>query len=239
MKPAPRALVLAAGRGTRLRPLTDVRPKPLIDVAGQPLIAHHLRGLAKAGVREVVVNLGWLGRQLAEALGSGARFGLSLRYSEEGWPALETGGGVRQALALLGDAPFLLINGDVLSDFPLAQLVAVARTLPARDLAHLVLVPNPAHHRAGDFALSDGRLVTHGPCLTFAGLSVQRPALFATLAAGRAAPAAPLWCTAMAQGRLSGERFDGAWFDVGTPERLAQAADWLRRTGWSTPNASA
>ena len=213
-----KAFILAAGRGERMRPLTDHTPKPLLPVRGRPLIEWHLQKLATAGVREVVVNLGWLGERLRAHLGDGSRFGVTIAYSEEGWPALETGGGLRQALPLLGDEPFLLVNGDVFTDLDFAPLVA--RGLKPEELAHLVLVPNPAQHPQGDFALRDGQVSDAAPRLTYSGIALLRPGLFADRAPG-AFPLAPLLKQAMAQGRVSGVRHDGQWSDVGTPERLA------------------
>lgn len=200
-----------------MRPLTDTTPKPLLNVHGAPLIVHHLRRLAAAGVEEAVVNLGWLGHRIREALGDGSAWGLRLRYSDEGWPALETGGGIRRALPLLGPAPFLLVNADVHTDLPLAPLMA---PLPTGDLARLVLVPNPPHHPEGDFGLVDGRVVLTAPRLTYAGLALLHPALFDGVADG-AFPLAPLLRQAIAGARVGGFRYDGPWSDVGTPERLA------------------
>lgn len=217
----PRAMLLAAGRGERMRPLTDHTPKPLLPVRGRPLVEHHLAQLAAAGVREVVINLGWLGARIREALGDGGRLGLAIRYSEEGWPALETGGGIHHALPLLGDAPFLVVNGDVYSDYPLHRLVERARELPAGDLAHLVLVENPAHNLRGDFALEQGRIKEPAsPQYTFSGLSVLRPALFAHCRPG-AFGLAPLLRAAAERGQVGAELHRGQWSDVGTPERLA------------------
>jgi MurNAc alpha-1-phosphate uridylyltransferase len=211
-----KAMVLAAGRGERLRPLTDQTPKPLLEVRGQPLIAWHLRSLARAGVREAVINLSWLGAQLRAALGSGERFGLRISYSEEPEGALEVGGGIFHALPLLGAAPFLVVNGDTYTDLDFAHL-----SIPPHSLAHLVLVPNPAHHPQGDFALREGAVGTTGePRLTYSGIGVFRPELFAGCSAGRF-PLLPLLHGAIAARRLSGERYDGAWTDVGTAARLA------------------
>jgi len=212
-----KAFILAAGRGERMRPLTDHTPKPLLMVRGKPLIEWHLEKLSVAGVREVVVNLGWLGERLRAALGDGSRFDLRITYSEEGWPALETGGGLHRALPHLGDAPFLLVNGDVFTDLPFAPLLA--RGLAGGALAHLVLVPNPVQHPRGDFALVDGQVVDAEPRLTYSGIAVLHPQLFAGCAAG-AFPLAPLLQRAMVAGRVSGERHEGLWSDVGTPERL-------------------
>jgi len=212
-----KAFILAAGRGERMRPLTDHTPKPLLMVRGKPLIEWHLEKLSVAGVREVVVNLGWLGERLRAAVGDGSRFDLRITYSEEGWPALETGGGLHRALPHLGDAPFLLVNGDVFTDLPFAPLLA--RGLAGEALAHLVLVPNPAQHPRGDFALVDGQVADAEPRLTYSGIAVLHPQLFAGCAAG-SFPLAPLLQRAMVAGRVSGERHEGLWSDVGTPERL-------------------
>ena len=208
-----------------MRPLTDVTPKPLIPVAGRPLIEHHLCRLREAGIVEVVINLGWLGERLREHLGDGRSLGLSIAYSEEGWPALETGGGIFHALPLLGAAPFMLVNGDVWTDYPLERLVVRASELPADDLAHLLLVPNPTHNPRGDFGLAGdeghGRLITAcAESFTFSGVSLLRPELFADCTAG-AFPLAPLLRDAAIRGRVSAELHRGAWIDVGTPERLA------------------
>jgi MurNAc alpha-1-phosphate uridylyltransferase len=212
-----KVFILAAGRGERMRPLTDQTPKPLLRVAGMPLIEHHLRRVAAAGLRQVVINLGWLGAQIREALGDGAAHGLDIRYSDEGWPALETGGGIHHALPLLGDAPFLLLNGDVYTDLPLSELM---RPLAEDDVARLALVPNPPHHLQGDFGLQSGRVVMAAPHLTYTGCAQLDPALFRGCEPG-AFPLAPLLRAAIADGRVSGMRHDGLWSDVGTPERLA------------------
>lgn len=223
MNTAPHAMILAAGRGSRLQPLTDTVPKPLVEVGGETLICRHLRRLADAGVHEVVVNLGWLGQSLKEAVGDGSRFGVRIAWSEEGWPALETGGALLRARPLLGTEPFLLVNSDIWSDYPLARLVQTARELPAATLAHLVLVDNPGHHSQGDFGLVDGRVVAGPPRLTFSGLSVHRPQLVDETRERGAFPILPLWEKAIAQQRVSGEHYTGRWFDVGTPQRLEQA----------------
>ncbi|MDO9453997.1 MAG: nucleotidyltransferase family protein [Stagnimonas sp.] len=212
-----KAFILAAGRGERMRPLTDHTPKPLLSVRGKPLIEWHLEKLAAAGVREVVINLGWLGEKVEAHLGDGSRFDVSIRYSPEGWPALETGGGLHHALPLLGAEPFLLINGDVFTDLPFAPLRA--RGLQAGDLAELVLVPNPPQHPVGDFALVQGRVVDAEPRLTYSGIALMHPALFAGCHPG-AFPLAPLLKQAMAAGAVAGSRHDGLWTDVGTPDRL-------------------
>jgi MurNAc alpha-1-phosphate uridylyltransferase len=213
-------MILAAGRGERMRPLTDRVPKPLLEVGGRSLIEHHLDALARAGFRDVVVNLAHQGPQIREALGDGAAHGLRIQYSDESPEALETGGGIFRALPLLGDGPFLVVNGDVWTDYPFR-----ARELPESRLAHLVLVDNPQHHPEGDFRLDDGRLSNAGgPRLTFAGIGYYRAALFAGCRDG-AFPLAPLLRAACDLGLVSGEHHRGAWTDVGTPERL----DALRR----------
>ena len=210
-----KAMVLAAGRGERLKPLTDTTAKPLVPVGGEPLVARHLRALAAAGVRDVVMNVAWLADQVTAALGDGGRWGVRIAYSREPWPALETGGGIFRALPLLGDAPFLLVNGDVWTDVDLAAL-----RLPAGMLAHLVLVPNPDHNPAGDFALEGGRvLASGGGRLTYSGVAVLDPALFTGCRPGRF-PLAPLLRDAARAGRVTGQVHRGAWLDVGTPERL-------------------
>lgn len=221
-----KAMLLAAGRGERMRPLTDATPKPLLPVAGRPLIAWHLSRLAAAGVDEVVINLSWLGEQIAAALGDGAAHGLRIHYSREPWPALETGGGIRQALPLLGDQPFLLVNGDVYTDVDFTAL-----RLADGDLAQLVLVPNPPHHPRGDFHLSGGRITAaDGERLTYSGIGLVHPALLSQAEPGRF-PLLPWLLRALEAGRLGGQRHDGLWIDVGTPERLADLDDRLRRMG--------
>ncbi len=210
-------MILAAGRGERMRPLTDRTPKPLLPVAGKPLIAYHLEALARAGFREVVINHAHLGAMIEEALGDGGHWGLRIRYSPEPPGALETGGGIRQALPLLGTGPFLVVNGDVWCDYDFSR-----PALAAGDLAHLLLVDNPPHHPEGDFLLDGGRVREGaGERLTFAGIGVYRPELFDGTGPG-AFPLAPLLRRAMAAGRVSGERLTGRWVDVGTPQRLRQ-----------------
>lgn len=221
-----KAMILAAGKGERLRPLTLHTPKPLVRAAGVPLIEYHLRALAAAGFAELVINHAWLGRQIEDYLGDGARFGLRIAYSAEGEP-LETGGGIFQALPLLGDEPFVLVNGDIFTDYPFAEL-----RRPLDGLAHLVLVDNPSHHAQGDFRLAGGRVdeldgAAVGPSLTYSGLAVLSPALFAGCQPG-AFKLAPLLRRAMAAGLVSGERYAGRWVDVGTHERLAEVERLLR-----------
>jgi N-acetyl-alpha-D-muramate 1-phosphate uridylyltransferase len=213
-----KAMLLAAGRGERMRPLTDSCPKPLLQVAGKPLIAWHLERLANAGIRNVVINLSWLGEMIAATLGDGSRYGVAIQYSREPWPPLETGGGIVQALPMLGEGPFLLVNGDVYCDIDFSVL----RIAPL-DLAQLVLVPNPPQHPRGDFGLADGgRVVAEGgQRLTYSGVALIRPDFFAGAAPGRF-PLLPWLTRALQAGRLGGQRHDGVWLDVGTPERLAQ-----------------
>ncbi|MDF8365059.1 N-acetylmuramate alpha-1-phosphate uridylyltransferase MurU [Achromobacter anxifer] len=216
-----RAMILAAGRGERMRPLTDRLPKPLLSVGGQPLIVWHLRRLAAAGIRDIVINHAWLGHEIVRALGDGGAFGVRIRYSAEE-TALETAGGIAQALPLLGDEPFLVVNGDVWCDWDPAAAPDLARGLPGGG-AWLLLVDNPPQHPAGDFRLeADGGIHTLGePRLTFAGIGVYHPSLFADVPRGAAAPLAPLLRQAMARGLVRGARHMGKWTDVGTPQRLA------------------
>ncbi|HBG30789.1 MAG TPA: mannose-1-phosphate guanylyltransferase [Gammaproteobacteria bacterium] len=210
-------MILAAGRGTRMRHLTDQLPKPMLPVGGKPLLFHHLERAAQAGLSEVVINLAYRGEAIRAAVGDGRAFGLEVRYSDEGLHALETGGGIARALPLLGPGPFTVINGDVWTDYPLGQ-----DRLPDGDLAHLVLVDNPAHHPEGDFQLdASGRVQNEGADrLTFAGIGIYHPDLFEGAPSGAFALAS-LLRPAMAAGHVSGPRHTGAWVDVGTPERLA------------------
>ncbi|MDH5444091.1 MAG: nucleotidyltransferase family protein [Gammaproteobacteria bacterium] len=218
-----KAMILAAGRGARMRPLTDTTPKPLLKVGGQTLIEYHLQNLHRAGIREVVINHAWLGEQIEDFLGDGSRYGLQIEYSREG-EALETAGGMLKALSLLGEAPFLAINGDIWTDFPLSELPSTLE-----GLAHLVLVNNPPQHPQGDFMLNNGLLQTTGiDCLTFSGIGLYHPRLFAGLEPGKR-PLAPLLRGAMEQGKVGGEHYQGLWFDIGTPERLAALDDMLQQ----------
>lgn len=213
-----KAMILAAGRGERMRPLTDGIPKPLLKVGDQRLIEYHLQRLAAKGFSDVVINTSWLGSQIPQVLGDGSRYGLHIHYSHEGEPPLETAGGIAHALSLLGDDTFLVINGDIWCDYepnPEQQLEG--------HLAHLVLVDNPAHNPEGDFALVDGLVSNEAEaCYTFSGIGYYHPELFRGLDPSRPAPLAPLLCTAIAGGMVSGELFSGQWLDIGTPERLAQ-----------------
>lgn len=211
-------MLLAAGRGERLRPLTDNMPKPLIEVQGQALIEHHLYRLAADGFTEVLINVAWLADKIKQRLGDGSRYGVHIDYSEERQGALETGGGILKALPLLDKGAFLTLNADVYTDFPFASLKSV---LKPGDLAHLVMVPNPAHHTQGDFRLSaDGRVHVDGePRLTYSGVGVHHPEFFKDCAPGRF-PMLPLWQQAIRAGRVSGQCYAGRWYDVSTPESL-------------------
>jgi MurNAc alpha-1-phosphate uridylyltransferase len=221
-----RAMILAAGRGERMRPLTDLTPKPLLTVGGKPLIVWHIEKLVRSGVRDIVINHAWLGEQIEAALGDGRAFGASIAYSRE-HTALETAGGIAQALPLLGDAPFLVVNGDVFTDFDFAVLAGLAL---GDALAHLVLIDNPAHHPRGDFALVEGKVTEDAADrLTFSGIGLYRPALFTGIARGARAQLAPLLREAMRGGRVTGWHHRGCWTDVGTAERLAQLDTTLRR----------
>jgi len=217
-----KAMILAAGVGERMRPLTDHTPKPLLRVAGVPLIGHHLRRLAAAGFRELVINVSHLADQVMEYCGEGQEWGVSVAYSVEESP-LETAGGILNALPLLGEAPFLVVNGDIWIDYPFGRL---ARYVLKRDeTAHLVMVGNPPQHPGGDFALDDdGRIRTLAPGVagrTYAGVGIYTRAFFAGVRPGKL-PMRPLLDAAIAQGRLGGEYYRGQWHDVGTPERLRE-----------------
>lgn len=224
-----RAMILAAGRGERMRPLTDHCPKPLLPAADKPLIVYHLERLAAAGFKDIVINHAHLGEQLLAALGNGAQWDLSITWSPEPVGALETAGGICQALPHLdagNDAPFLVINGDIYCDWPIQSI-----HLAQEDLAHLVLVDNPPQHPTGDFVLQGQRVsdkTAAMPTLTFAGIGFYRPSLFKNLTAGEPAKLAPLLRAAMAEHRVSGEHHQGRWEDVGTPERLAALDAELR-----------
>ena len=210
-----KAMILAAGRGERMRPLTDTVPKPLLRIGGQTLIERHVHALARAGIAELVINHAWLGEQIEKALGNGEAYGVSIRYSPEGDSSLETGGGIMNALPLLGSEPFLVVNADIWTDFPFDSLPS-----QPDGLTHLVMVENPQHHPDGDFSLSEGRLSESGPAmLTFSGIGVYRPEVFADCSPG-AFPLGPLLRNYMAAGQVSGECYTGSWFDIGTPERL-------------------
>jgi MurNAc alpha-1-phosphate uridylyltransferase len=213
-----KAMILAAGRGERMRPLTDHTPKPLLPAAGTPLIEHTIAQLVAAGFREIIINHAHLGRQIEERLGNGERFGAVIRYSPEGEEGLETAGGIINALPLLGDDAFLAVNGDIATDFPFAGL----KNLNI-DLAHLILVGNPEHNRQGDFGLdSAGNVIENGAeKFTFSGIGLYRPELFGNMPVGKI-KLAPLLRAAMSECRVSGQKFDGFWMDIGTPQRLKE-----------------
>ena len=222
-----KAFILAAGRGERMRPLTDTTPKPLLLAGGKPLIVWHLERLADSGFRDVVINHAHLSAQIEAALGDGSQFGLSIRYSPEPPGALETAGGIAHALPLLGNESFLVVNGDVWCDWDFRHAHALAGSL-----AHLIFVANPPQHAGGDFCL-DGETVHYassgiGPTLTYAGTGVFSPEFFATVPAGAVMKMRPLLDAAIAHGKVSGERHNGRWVDVGTPERLAELDQELR-----------
>ncbi|MBI4742572.1 MAG: nucleotidyltransferase family protein [Betaproteobacteria bacterium] len=218
-----KAMILAAGRGERMRPLTDTMPKPLLRAGGKPLVVWHLERLAAAGFREVVINRAHLGEQMVSALGDGGDFGLSIAWSAEPPGALETGGGIARALPLLGDQAFLAVNGDIWCDWDFARARGIAAGGTG---AHLVFVDNPPHHPGGDFCL-DGGIVRDaaggiGKVLTYAGIGVFSPAFFSAVPRGAAMKLRPLLDAAIAREEISGERHAGRWFDVGTPQRLAE-----------------
>jgi MurNAc alpha-1-phosphate uridylyltransferase len=225
-----KAMILAAGRGERMRPLTDSMPKPLLTVGSKPLIVWHIERLVAAGFKQLVINHAYLGQQIEAALCDGSQWGANIVYSAEG-VALETAGGIANALPLLGDAPFLVVNGDVFCEMDLSHLKQV---LDKPNLAHLVMVNNPLQHLKGDFVLQDGKLKSDSlnangeEKLTFSGIGVYSPVLFEQLARGEAAKLAPLLTQAMLNGLVTGEHFHGVWHDIGTPERLQAIDDTLR-----------
>jgi N-acetyl-alpha-D-muramate 1-phosphate uridylyltransferase len=215
-----KAMILAAGRGVRMGAFTEAQPKPLLQIGGTSLIERHLARLAASGVRDVVINLSYRGAQIRERLGDGARFGVEIAFSDEGEPPLETGGGIRHALPLLGVEPFVLVNSDVCTDFDFASLEAAREST-------LVLVPNPKHHPRGDFGVdAAGYVRAEPPLLTYSGIALLDPALFAELRPGRS-PLKPVLDAAIAKRALRGRRYEGVWIDVGTPERLDEAHRWV------------
>jgi N-acetyl-alpha-D-muramate 1-phosphate uridylyltransferase len=210
------AMILAAGRGERMRPLTDTTPKPLLCIHGQPLIARHVERLAQSGIELIVINLAWLGWMIRDYLGDGSRYGVSIQYSEESPRALETAGGIFRALPTLRPGPFLVVNSDVFTDYPFERLM-----LDAERDAHLVLVPNPPQHPNGDFGIENGFALPSAPVqYTFAGIAAYRPEFFFGCTEG-VFPLKPLLVRSMAARRCSAELYSGRWDDVGTPERLA------------------
>lgn len=228
-----KAMILAAGHGTRMRPLTDHTPKPLLEVGGKPLIAWHLEKLKKAGFNDIVINIAWLGAQIPKALGNGSAYGVNIEYSDEqNEGALETAGGIVKALDLLGDKPFLVTNGDVWCDYELSPV----NPLKDGNLAHLILVDNPAHHPEGDFSLNQGQLSQEGDNkFTFSGIAYYEPKLFADLKEGIAQGSidkkqalGPLLRASMDKDLISGEYFSGDWRDIGTPQRLEELDSDLR-----------
>lgn len=230
-----KAMILAAGRGERMRPLTDHTPKPLLKVGSEPLIGWHLRRLKTAGITEIVINHAWLGNQIEQTLQNGAHYGVHIAYSPERNGGLETAGGIATALPLLGNEPFLVINGDVLTDIDFQTAFTAAENLQThKQLAHLWLVDNPPHNPNGDFGLlNNGQAASdpqQGRGLTFSGMGVYHPSLFAHTPAHQAAKLAPLLRTAMNEDRVSAQYHSGLWLDVGTVERLEEAnrlaADW-------------
>ena len=211
-----RAMILAAGRGERLRPLTNQLPKSLVEVRGRSLLERHLDNVHAAGIDTVVINLGWLGDQIVERLGSGKRYGLEIIYSQEGEDILETGGGIHKALPQLGIEPFLVVNADIYTDMPVPDM-----QISDSHLGHLVMVPTPEYRERGDFDLEEG-LIRNGEsaAFTFSGVAIYRPEFFDGCEAGRF-PLAPMLREAADRGQLSGSLYKGLWADVGTPERLA------------------
>lgn len=222
-----KAMILAAGRGERMRPLTDTCPKPLLNVGGLPLIGHHLQRLQLAGFRDVVINHAWLGNKIEASLGDGHEYGINITYSPETNGGLETAGGIATALPLLGDKPFLVINGDVLTDIDFQQAINIGNYIEnSNALAYLWLVDNPDHHPQGDFSLTaagDVKKQILEQSLTFSGVGVYQPSLFSQIRVHTKAKLAPLLHSAIEAGRVKGEYHHGLWLDVGTVERLKQA----------------
>lgn len=229
-----RAMILAAGRGERMRPLTDACPKPLLAVGGKPLIVWQIERLAAGGWRDIVINTGWLGAQIPAALGDGAAWGVRLRYSAEPADAYETGGGIATALPLLGDAPFVVVSGDIYTHFDYASLQAAAEAIaadPQHTVAHLVLTPNPEHNPGGDMALdAQGRIRREGVRLNYGNIGVFHPSLFASQPRHTSWKLFPWLYAAVDAGRVSGALFSGAWHNVGTPQQLGALDVALRRT---------
>ncbi len=230
------AMLLAAGRGVRMRPLTDHTPKPLLQAGGKPLIVWHIENLARVGICDIVINHAHLGLQIENTLGDGSRYGVHIHYSPENL-ALETAGGITNALPLLGDAAFAVINSDIYCDYDFTQLLQRAAALEERgDMAHLILVNNPPQHPDGDFSLQAGRIITNERLttddskLTFSGIGIYQPSLFANIARGTIAPLAPLLRAQIAHNKVSGEHYTGCWVDVGTPQRLQQLDKELRQS---------
>jgi len=231
-----KAMILAAGRGERMRPLTDNTPKPLLIAGAKHLIEYHLLNLAAAGFNEVVINVAWLGQQIIDTIGNGEKYNLSIMYSNEGEQALETGGGIYNALPLLGDEPFLVVNGDVWTDYPFKQLYQ----FPLKDKAHLVLVNNPPHHPHGDFILSNKRLIdapknNHTDKFTFSGIGVYSADFF-NVQTKKKYPLAPMIKNYIIQNKISAELYNGQWMDIGTQQRLVDLNAILRELSRNTNN---
>ena len=217
-------MILAAGRGERMRPLTDVTPKPLLQAGSHRLIEYHLFNLAQAGFTDVIINVAWLGQQIINELGNGEKYNLNISYSNEGDHALETGGGIYNALPLLGEEPFLVINGDVWTDYPFEKL----RSYKLKDKAHLVLINNPAHNLTGDFAINNGRMLNdEKDRYTFSGIGIYSKDFFTTSSDGKY-PLAPMIRKYIDSNEISGEVYEGRWIDIGTPQRLESLTDLLR-----------
>ena len=215
-----RAMILAAGRGERMRPLTDTLPKPLLTLAGRPIIEHHIMHLANAGIRDIIINHAYLGNLIEQTLGDGSRFNVNITYSPE-TTALETGGGIFNALSLLGEQPFVVVNGDIWCDYPFTNMALNSKTL-----AHLVLVANPDHNLDGDFSISNSLLSCSPRTLTYSGIGIYHPDFFNDCKAG-AFPLAPLLRQAASEHLVSAEYYQGSWFDIGTPARLTQVNNFL------------
>lgn len=229
-------MILAAGRGERMRPLTDLTPKPLLQVGGKSLIVWHIERLVRASISEIVINHAYLGEQIEQALGDGSQFGAHIRYSPEG-TALETAGGIAFALNLLGEEPFAVVNGDIYCDYDFAHLDLLAKHMHrSQDNAHLILVNNPSHHPQGDFLLHAERVlpvdnqrpIANGSQFTFSGIGLYKPVLFAHISRGSKAPLAPLLREQIVLGKISGAHYGGTWVDVGTPQRLMELDNSLR-----------
>jgi len=219
-----KAMILAAGRGERMRPLSDHTPKPLLEAGGKPLIVYHIENLSRAGFSQIIINIAHLGYKIMQVLGDGSRWNVEIVYSDEQKEgALESAGGIIKALPLLGEEPFFVVNGDVWSDYPFDTDFTLED-----DLAHLILVPNPEHHFGGDFSLQNGRVKSEGkPRYTFSGMGYYKAELFKNLAYGKRA-LAPLLRESMHKDRVSGELYEGIWHDIGTPERLSAVAINMR-----------
>ncbi len=218
----PRAIILAAGRGERMRPLTDTVPKPLLRAGGKPLLRWQVERLVAGGFADLVVTHSHLGGQIEQALGDGAALGARIRYSHEA-KALETAGGVAQALPLLGDEPFVVVSGDIYTEFDYARLRApmeAIATRPSQQVAHFVMVDNPPWHAAGDMGLAGGRITRSGPTLTYGNIAIYHPALFRDVTAGTRLKLFPWAYRWVDEGRVTGERFAGVWENLGTPQQL-------------------